>query len=64
MLLFANMSRQHLHRGFCQRLVAKVEKTLGTTKTFLIKSQKKFLSVRKSVCLCIRFLKRAKAQHE
>ena len=34
-LLYFYMSRQHLHRGFCQRLVAKVEKTLRTTKTFL-----------------------------
>ena len=36
------MSHQHLRRGLCQRLVAKVEKTLGTTKRFLIKSKKSF----------------------
>ena len=50
--------------GSCHNAVAKIQRLFLTTKHFLIKSQKKFLSVRKSVCLCIRFLKRAKAQHE
>ena len=37
--------------------MTKVRRISGTTKCFLIKSQKKFLSVRKSVYLCVNLIK-------